>query len=94
MGGAEDGTTPGGENVNRTSDDASTNEQDKDRMSNKKRRALLDIKKKNPTNFKGETSEMQGHVFQTFAESGSRRQFKKTTEALERYINKKLNCHF
>ena len=40
--------------------------------------------------FDGETEAMHGHVFQTFAESGNRRQFTKTVEALERYINKKL----
>ena len=75
MGSAEDDTPPDGENTNQTNDDGSTNEQDKGRLSNKKHCALLNIKKKNPTNFKGETSEMQGHVFHTFSKSCSQRQF-------------------
>ena len=40
--------------------------------------------------FKGETFEMHGYVFQKLAELGNRRQFTKTLEALDRYINKKL----
>ena len=38
--------------------------------------------------FRGEVSEMHGHVYQTFKESNDKRQFVKTTEALGRYINK------
>ena len=40
--------------------------------------------------FKRETVEMNENVFQTLTESGDRRQFTKTVEALERDINKKL----
>lgn len=59
------------------------------RHRNKNRRFKRGTKYRKNT-FKGETHEMQGNVFQTLAESGDRRQFVKTLEALERYINKKL----
>lgn len=42
--------------------------------------------------FKGETADMNGQLFQTFVESRNKRQFTKTMEALERYVNK--NCNF
>ena len=42
--------------------------------------------------FRGETSGMNGHVFQTFGESHDKRQYTKTLEALERHISR--NCKF
>lgn len=40
--------------------------------------------------FKGDTANMQGHVFQTFGEANDRMQFNKTVEALGHYINRNL----
>ena len=37
--------------------------------------------------FKGDTPDMNGHVYQTFNENDDKRQFGKTTEALGRWIN-------
>jgi hypothetical protein len=37
--------------------------------------------------FKGDTADMNGHVYQTFNENDDKRQFGKTTEALGRWIN-------
>jgi hypothetical protein len=37
--------------------------------------------------FKGDTPNMNDHVYQTFNESDNKRQFGKTTEALRRWIN-------
>ena len=41
-------------------------------------------------NFKGNTTEMNGHVFQLFSESGNEKQFQRTLEVLGEYIKK--NC--
>ena len=38
--------------------------------------------------FKGETTDMNGHVFQTIEESKDPSQYMKTLDALERYSNK------
>ena len=46
--------------------------------------------KKQQKKFLGETSEMNGHVFQTFAETDDRKQWTKTLEAIGRYINLKM----
>ena len=40
--------------------------------------------------FKGNTEEMNGHVFQCFNECEDKKQFSKTVEALGEYIAKKL----
>jgi hypothetical protein len=40
-----------------------------------------------PSLFKGDAADMNGHVYQTFNESDDKRQFRKTTEALGRWIN-------
>jgi hypothetical protein len=40
--------------------------------------------------FKGNTAEMNGHVFECFEESGVRTQFSKTVEILGEYISKKV----
>jgi len=50
------------------------------------------IPKKPRPKFVGETVEMNGHVFQTFKESQDKRQYTKTMEALQRYVNK--NCKY
>ena len=42
------------------------------------------------TDFKGDMSEMNGHIFQTFQESQDHQQFVKTLEALGHYINKNM----
>jgi hypothetical protein len=42
-------------------------------------------------NFKGETEEMNGHVFQCYEEQGDRRQYTKTVEALGNHAKKTLN---
>ena len=39
------------------------------------------------SNFKGDTPDMNGHVYQTFNENDDKRQFGKTNEALGRWIN-------
>jgi hypothetical protein len=44
----------------------------------------------NKSKFKGNTTEMNGHVFQTHDESNNKQQFFKTLEALQEYINKNL----
>lgn len=40
--------------------------------------------------FKGETADMNGHVFQTFSKANDRMQFNKTVKALGHYINRNL----
>ena len=40
--------------------------------------------------FKGETVEMNGHVYQLPKESENKKQFTETTEVLERYVSKKM----
>jgi len=40
--------------------------------------------------FKGNTREMNGHVFQCFNECNDKKQFSKTVEAVGEYIAKKL----
>jgi Zinc knuckle len=42
------------------------------------------------TNFKGNTAEMNGNVFECYEEQTDRRQFSKTIEALESYVKKHL----
>jgi hypothetical protein len=42
------------------------------------------------TKFKGNTSEMNGHVFQVFSESKNEKQFSKTYEMLGQYASKQL----
>jgi len=44
------------------------------------------------TTFKGDTTDINGHVFQLFPESQNKRQYTKTMKALQRYVNK--NCKF
>ena len=41
--------------------------------------------------FRGNTDDMNGHVFQTHDEASNKQQFFKTLEALQEYINKKLD---
>ena len=82
-----DEPTPGPPN---SSGDVSGN--DGDDKSTKTRRKRRNRRQRNnrENNFAGETAEMNRNVFQTLTESNDRRQFTKTVEALERYINKKL----
>ena len=70
-------------NVGNSNEDTNSQTGQRDKNSNKKKKNMP-----KRVYFDGETEAMQGHVFQTFAESGNRRQFTKTVEALERYINK------
>ena len=44
-----------------------------------------------PSTFKGNTEEMNGHVFQCFNKCEDKKQFSKTVEALGEYIAKKPN---
>ena len=50
------------------------------------------LQKKPKEKFEGETPDMNGHVFQTYSESQDKRQFTKTMEALQHYVNK--HCKF
>ena len=43
--------------------------------------------------FKGDTAELNGNVFECFAEQGDRRQYQKTTEALVGYAKKTLKYY-
>ena len=45
----------------------------------------------NRSKFRGNTDDMNGHVFQTHDESNNKQQFFKTLEALQEYINKHLD---
>ena len=45
----------------------------------------------NRSTFKGNTEEMNGHVFECYEEQSDRRQYAKTLEALEGYVKKTLN---
>ena len=44
----------------------------------------------NEANFKGETDEMNGNVYQLPKESENKKQFSETTEVLQRYVSKKM----
>ena len=50
------------------------------------------VPKRFVTNFKGNTVDMNGHVFQLFSESGNEKQFQRTLEVLAEYIKK--NCDY
>ena len=66
---------------------------DGDDRSTKSRRRRRNRRQRNKpveVKFEGETPEMNKNVFQALTESNDRRQFTRTMEALERYINKKL----
>ena len=55
-----------------------------------KKKAKTKPSKGGGKDFKGDTEDMNGHVFQTFGEANDRMQFNKTLEALGHYINKSL----
>ena len=80
-------SAPSSENVDHDQNDDGDEQSVRTRRRRRQRRQRNKNKEKA---FVGETAEMNENVFQTLTESGDRRQFTKTLEALERYINKKL----
>jgi Zinc knuckle len=95
MSSASNGTTASGSTSNPTSntpsgDNSKNYKNGKKNWRNGKHSNGKSTNFKKTTTFRGNTTEMHGHVFQVFSESNSEKQYAKTIEVLSQYVAKTM----